>query len=85
MTADDRAALQEAADDAMRAGRVFACYLEQVAAECGVHGPTLSAALAILLASLIVDLDGHHDTARIHCFDLQVRATLAAMRAERVQ
>jgi hypothetical protein len=80
----DARTLQEAADDAMRAGRIFAAYLEQVAAECGVDGPTLSAALAILLASLLVTLDGvrdDRDDARLTVFVDQVRAALLAMRA----
>jgi hypothetical protein len=84
MTNQQRIALQVAADDTARAGRVFASYLAQIAADCGVPGPTLSAALAIVLAGLLVELDGRAtDGARIAVFVEQVEETIAQMRIDR--
>jgi hypothetical protein len=85
MTNQERAAVEDAADDAARAGRVFAVHLKQFADDHLVDQATLSCALAIVLASLIVDRDhdtgSRKDAARLGVFVEQVRLTIREMRA----
>jgi hypothetical protein len=95
MNQRERAALRRAADDADRAGRLFAARLAQVVDAHRVSAPTLSTALAIVFAGLIVDLDDcptlyeslgfgeATDDARIDLFVDQIRAAARELRAHR--
>ncbi len=85
MTKQERAEVEDAAEDAARAGRIFAVSLEQFAADHLVDRAALSYALAIVLAGLIVDRDRdtgtRKDSARLSVFVEQVRTTIREMRA----
>jgi hypothetical protein len=80
----ERDEVEDAAEDAARSGRIFAVNLRQFADDHLVDNATLSYALAIVLASLIVDRDSdtgsRKDSQRLSVFVEHVRAAVKEMR-----